>query len=278
MELWFSEKHTPHLALAYQVKETLYRAHTGYQELAVLDTCQFGRALILDGIVQTTIKDEFIYHEMLIHPAMTTHPSPRNVLVIGGGDGGSVREIVKYPCLEKVVLAELDPEVIRVSREFLPELSSALDHPKLEIVIGDGLEYLKKAAGVFDVIVVDSPDPIGAAASLFSTGFYALVHRALQSGGVFAAQTESPWSHGALISGIHQTIKGMFASTHLYLAYIPTYQHGMWSFTLGSKKHHPLEAGFREPPEGLRYYNREVHRAAFALPAFVEELLKGARA
>lgn len=272
MELWFSEKHTPHLALTYRVRETLYRARTDYQDLAVLDTYQFGKTLVLDGVVQTTVKDEFIYHEMLVHPAMTTHPAPEKILVIGGGDGGSVREILKYPTVGKVVLAELDPQVIEASRRFLPELSSGLDHPKLDIALGDGKEFLKGAVGEFDVILVDSPDPIGAAEGLFSADFYALVHTALKPEGVFAAQTESPFIHGRLISKIFKAVKGLFAETHLYLAHIPTYQHGMWSFTMGSKVHSPQEGRTGKAPGGLRYYNAEVHRGAFCLPTFVREL------
>ncbi len=275
MDLWFSEKHTPHLALTYQVRETLYKTRTDYQDLAVLDTYQFGRTLVLDDIVQTTVKDEFIYHEMLVHPAMTTHPSPQKALVIGGGDGGSVREILKHPALQKVVLAELDPQVIEASRRFLPELSSGLDHPKLDITIGDGKEFLKKTRGEFDVIFVDSPDPIGAAEGLFSPDFYALVHRALKPDGIFAAQTESPFIHGPFLRGVLQAVKGLFPQTHLYLAHIPTYQHGMWSFTLGSKVHDPREEGVTQPPPGLRYYNGEVRRGAFCLPAFVRELVEG---
>lgn len=273
MELWFTEKHTPSLALTYHVKETLYRTRTEYQDLAVLDTYQFGRALVLDGILQTTVRDEFIYHEMLNHPAMTTHPAPKQVLVIGGGDGGSVREIVKYPVLERVVLAEIDPQVIEASRRYLPELSSALDHPKLEIIIGDGIELLQKEQGVFDVIIVDSPDPIGPAAGLFSADFYALVHSALKPDGIFAAQTESPFIHGDMIRNIHETVKGLFDQSYLYLAHIPTYQHGMWSFTMGTKRYDPLGTDVADAPGGLRYYNRQIHKGAFILPQFVADLV-----
>jgi spermidine synthase len=273
MELWFTEKHTPYLALTYQVKETLYRTRTDYQDLAVLDTYQFGRALILDGILQTTVMDEFIYHEMLIHPAMTTHPAPKQVLVIGGGDGGSVREIVKYPALERVVLAEIDRQVIETSRRFLPQLSSALDHPKLEIIITDGIELLKEKPGAFDVIVVDSPDPIGPAKGLFSADFYALVHKALKPDGIFVAQTESPFIHGDMIRNIHKAVKILFNQAYLYLAHIPTYQHGMWSFTMGTKNYNPLRQDIGDAPDGLRYYNRQIHKGAFMLPQFVLDLV-----
>lgn len=273
MELWFTEKHTPSLALTYQVKETLYRTRTDYQDLAVLDTYQFGRALVLDGILQTTVMDEFIYHEMLIHPAMTTHPAPKQVLVIGGGDGGSVREIVKYPGLERVVLAEIDRQVIEASRRYMPELSSALDHPKLEINITDGMELLKKEQGVFDVIVVDSPDPIGPAAGLFSADCYALIHTALKPDGIFVAQTESPFIHGDMIRCIHKAVKALFTRSYLYLAHIPTYQHGMWSFTMGTKGYNPLRHDFSDAPAGLRYYNRQIHKGAFILPQFVLDLV-----
>ena len=273
MELWFTEKHTAHLALTYQVKETLFQTRTAYQDLAILDTYPFGRMLVLDGVVQTTVQDEFIYHEMIVHPAMTTHPAPRRVLVIGGGDGGTVREVVKYPQVEQVTLVELDKEVISASRTYLPEISSALDHSKLEIIIADGIEFMRGKESVYDIILIDSPDPIGPATNLFSEDFYANVHKALSPRGIVVAQTESPFIHGDLIRRIQGTFRSLYKGTHLYLAHIPTYQHGMWSFSMGTKHYDPLRADCGPAPAGTRYYTRKLHRGAFCLPHFVSQLL-----
>jgi len=273
LEIWFSEKHTDNLALHYRIKETLFRKKTPYQELAILDTCEFGRTLVLDGVVQTTVRDEFIYHEMLVHPAMALHPSPQRILVVGGGDGGTIREIVKYPGLEKVTLAELDEEVIAASRHFLPELSCAFDHPKVEISIGDGVEYIKDKENTFDIIFIDSPDPIGPASGLFSAAFYADIRKALKPEGIMVAQTESPFLHAELIRQVHAVLRKESFSPRLYLAYIPTYQHGMWSFTMALKEPGSLKPEPGWTPPGTRYYNKDIHRGALSLPSFVAEIV-----
>ncbi len=273
MEIWFSEKHTDNLALHYRIKETLFRTKTQFQDLSVLDTYEFGRILVLDGVVQTTVRDEFIYHEMLVHPAMALHPSPRRILVVGGGDGGTIREIVKYPELEKVTLAELDKEVIAASRRFLPELSCAFDHPKVEINIGDGIEFIKSQENTFDIIFIDSPDPIGPAGGLFSATFYADVRKALKPEGIMAAQTESPFLHAGLIRQVHTALRKESLNPRLYLAYIPTYQHGMWSFTMAAKNLGSLKTELGRTPANTRYYNKDIHRGAFCLPGFVAEIV-----
>lgn len=274
MELWYTEKQTPNLNLGCRVKETLHLAKTDYQEMAVLDTLQFGRMLVLDGMVQTTVADEFIYHEMISHIPVYTHPCPRRVLVIGGGDGGAVREIVKYPQVEKVVLVEIDGQVIAAAKRFLPEISAGLSDIRAEVKIADGIEYVRSLEDAFDVIIVDSTEPVGPAVGLFGSPFYEGVFRALKPNGIFVAQTESPFFNAPLIRTVFRRIKTIFPCTYLYLAPVPTYPGGLWSFTLGSKQYNPLQPQGQYIPGNTRYYTAQVHRSAFILPRFVQELLE----
>jgi len=274
--LWFTELQTPELAISCRVKETLHSETTPYQQLAVLDTEPFGRMLTLDGVIQTTIKDEFVYHEMITHVALNTHPNPRQVLVIGGGDGGSIREILKHRSVERAVLVDIDGAVVEASKKYLPEISVGLKDPRAEVRIEDGIKYIKEHQNEFDVIIVDSTDPVGPAVGLFAAEFYRNIHAALKEDGIFVAQTESPFYNQKLIYNIHQDLKAIFPVVRLYLANVPTYPGGLWSFTLGSKKYDPLDVrpdNFE--PVAARYYTPQVHQACLALPAFVQDILKG---
>lgn len=276
MELWFTERQTPHLGITCTVGKVLMEQQTDYQHLAVLETAQFGRMLVLDGMIQTTIADEFIYHEMITHVPLMTHPEPRSVLVVGGGDGGAVREAVKHPRVQEVTLVEIDPAVVEASRLFLPEISCALDSPKVKIVYGDGIKFIREAQKAYDVIIVDSPEPVGPAQGLFTRDFYQSVREALKEDGLFTAQTESPFINQGLIREVFASIRFFFPITKLFWANIPTYPGGSWSFTLGSNKFHPLrDLREREAPAETRYYSPEIHRSAFVLPPFVQRLLEG---
>ncbi|NMB16073.1 MAG: polyamine aminopropyltransferase [Firmicutes bacterium] len=274
MELWYTEKQTENMGLSLKVRNVLHRETTPYQELAVLDTLQYGRMLVLDGMVQTTEKDEYVYHEMITHVALYTHPNPRRAAVIGGGDGGAVREILKHPSIEKVVLAEIDAGVIEAARSYLPNISSALDDPRVEIMVGDGIAHIKAWRNAYDIVIIDSTEPVGAAVGLFSQDFYRSIDEALTEDGILVAQTESPYVNASLIEQSFRYIQGVFPISRLYLTCVPTYPTGLWSFSLGSKKHDPLQVDF-----GARqmvptvYYNSDVHRAAFALPNFVRRLI-----
>ncbi|MGQ9778653.1 MAG: polyamine aminopropyltransferase [Bacillota bacterium] len=274
MELWFTEKQTEALALSLLVTRTLHRERTPFQDLAVLETVQYGRMLVLDGVVMLTEADEFVYHEMIAHVPLLVHPDPRIVLVIGGGDGGTVREVLKHPSVERVVLAEIDERVIEASRRFFPALSVGFTDPRLQFAIGDGIEHVRNHPGTYDVILVDSTDPIGPGVGLFEADFYRMAAAALRPGGVLVAQTESPFVNRDLIRRIHKNMKEAFPFRRLYLAAIPTYPSGLWSFTLAAK----TEVAHLEPRvlPGLatKYYTPEVHRAVFALPPFVAELVR----
>ena len=273
MELWYTEKQTSDLGFSCKVKETLYWARTGYQEIAVIDTYQFGRMLVLDGMIQTTVADNFVYHEMIAHIPMRTHPHPHNVLVIGGGDGGVVREILKYPDVEKVTLVEIDDQVIQAAKRFLPEISSSLEDSRVDLQVADGIEYVRSLDSSCDIIIVDSTEPVGPAVGLFGSPFYEGVYRALKDDGILVAQTESPFFNADLIRTVYRRINAVFPHAYLYLAPVPTYPSGLWSFTLGSKYYNPLQPAGSCVPEGTKYYNAEIHVSSFSLPHFVRDLL-----
>ncbi|MGB9859916.1 MAG: polyamine aminopropyltransferase, partial [Moorellaceae bacterium] len=240
-----------------------------------VDTEAFGRMLLLDDVIQTTVKDEFVYHEMISHVPLNTHPHPQEVLVIGGGDGGAIREIIKHPQVRRAVLVEIDARVVANAREYLPEIACGLDDARVEIRFEDGIEHIRQLEGQYDVIIIDSTDPVGPAAGLFAREFYQNVYRALKPDGLFVAQTESPFFNPEFIRRVQQDIASIFPVTRLYLATVPTYPGGLWTFSLGSKKYDPLDVDPQQIPHlPTRYYSPEVHRAAFALPPFVLEILK----
>ena len=269
MELWFTEKQTPVFGITAKIRETLVTEKTEYQDLAMIDTEEFGRMLVLDGMVMTTIKDEFVYHEMMTHPALFTHPNPKHVLVVGGGDGGVIREVIKHPEVEKAVLVEIDGKVIEYSKKYLPEIAGELDNPRVEVQVNDGYMHIIESKNKYDVIMVDSTEPVGPAAPLFERGFYQGIYEALKDDGIFVAQTDNPWFKADLIQ------KEIFPIVRVYGANIPTYPSGLWTFTMGSKTYDPLEVDETKIPElDTKYYTSRIHKAAFALPKFVEDLVK----
>lgn len=273
MEMWFTEKQTESFGITAKVKETLVRERTPYQELAIFDTEQFGRMLTLDGMVMTTVRDEFVYHEMVAHPALFTHPHPRRVLVVGGGDGGVIRETLKHPEVEKAVLVDIDGKVIEYAKRYLPEIAGCLDDPRVDVIVGDGYMHIHEHKDTYDVVMVDSTEPVGPAVHLFERGFYAAIYEALREDGLFVAQTDNPWFKADLIRNVQRDVRDIFPITRLYWANIPTYPSGMWTFTMGSKKHDPLKAEWRSRTDlKTRYYTPELHRACFVLPRFVAEL------
>lgn len=275
MEVWFTELQTRNTAYKVRVIRTLHYEKSRFQEILVIDTYEYGRLLALDGAIQTTVADEFIYHEMIAHVPLFTHPDAKRVLVVGGGDGGTVREVLKHPSVERVVLCEIDERVIEVSKRYLPEISARLDDPKVTIVCEDGIEYVGGRENEFDVIIIDSSDPIGPAVGLFSSEFYASVHRALKPDGLFVAQTESPFFNRDFIRKVFSSVKDIFPIARLYVAPVPTYPGGFWSFTLGSKTYDPIAVEDESIGDFHgRYYTKDVHKAAFMLPQHVLELIK----
>ena len=275
MELWFTEKQTERFGITAKIKRTLHSEKTDFQQLDVVETEEFGNMLVLDGMVMTTEKDEFVYHEMVAHIPLFTHPDPKHVLVVGGGDGGVIREVLKHPSVEKATLVEIDGKVIEYSKKYLPSIAGALDDARVDVQVDDGFMHIANAKEAYDVIMVDSTEPVGPAVKLFEKGFYEGIAKALKEDGIFVAQTDNPWFHSQLITQVYNDVKEIFPITRLYTANIPTYPSGLWTFTIGSKKHDPLaveESRFHEIE--TKYYTKELHTAAFALPKFVGDLVK----
>jgi len=256
----------------YKVESVLYKAKSKFQEIMVIESAYFGKMLILDGIVQLTEKDEFFYHEMLTHVAMHAHPEPRRVAVIGGGDGGVVREVLKHRTVEKIYFVEIDEEVIKTSRRFFPSVSSGIDDPRVDLKVMDGSDFMKDHAEGIDVIIVDSTDIIGIARSLFTEDFFQSVHRALRAEGLFVTHSESIHFHLDMVVEVQQILKRAFPVVDLYTAPIATYPGNWWAFAIGSKSPDPRD--IRRPFEiDTRYYDEEIHRQAFVTPKLYGKLM-----
>jgi spermidine synthase len=273
--LWFTEKQTDNYGITMKINKTLHTEKTEFQDLEMVETAEWGNMLLLDGMVMTTEKDEFVYHEMVAHVPLFTHPNPEKVLVVGGGDGGVIREILKHPSVKKAVLVDIDGKVIEYSKKFLPTIAGELENERVEVQVDDGFMHIAQSENEYDVIMVDSTEPVGPAVNLFTKGFYAGISKALKEDGIFVAQTDNPWFKADLIQTVQKDVKEIFPITRLYIANVPTYPSGMWTFTLGSKKHDPLEVSEdRFHDIETKYYTKELHKAAFVLPKFVQDLTK----
>ena len=271
---WLTEEQTPSYRTQWRVRRVLHEEQTPFQHLQLVELEDFGRTLVLDGAVQTTVGDEYIYREMIAHVPLFTHPNPERVLVIGGGDGGTAREVSRHPAVKSVDMVEIDRAVVDACRRYLPETACGLDHPKVNLVIGDGLAWVAGRSGEYDVILVDSSDPVGPAEGLFNRTFYENVYRALKPEGIFVAQVLSPFFHQRLIRDVYQVVASIFPITMPYLTVVPTYPSGLHCFMLGSKRHTPLRQGMEAPSWPTRWYTPEVHRAAFQLPPVVAALVQ----
>ncbi|MCZ0068360.1 spermidine synthase [Bacillus sonorensis] len=273
--LWYTEKQTKNFGITMKINKTLHTEQTEFQKLEMAETEEFGNMLFLDGMVMTSEKDEFVYHEMVAHVPLFTHPNPEQVLVVGGGDGGVIREILKHPSVKKATLVDIDGKVIEYSKKFLPAIAGKLDDPRVEVKVGDGFMHIAESENEYDVIMVDSTEPVGPAVNLFTKGFYAGISKALKEDGIFVAQTDNPWFTPELITNVQRDVKEIFPITRLYLANIPTYPSGLWTFTIGSKTYDPLEVEeSRFFDVDTKYYTKDIHKAAFVLPKFVSDLIK----
>jgi spermidine synthase len=280
LDLWYQEKHNDEISLGLQVSKVLHSCQSKYQRLDVLETKGFGRILTLDGLMMVTERDEFVYHEMIAHVPLLVHPNPTKVLVIGGGDGGTIREVLRHDCVQEAVLCEIDEEVVNASRKFLPGVAVGLNHPRAKIHIGDGVEFIRNSEpNTYDVIVIDSTDPIGPGVGLFSGDFYNSVKKALKKGGIVMAQCESPWENGIDLGKVYGNLKAAFSHVYSMTGTIPTYPFGYWSWGFASDEIHPFHKIQTERAtaieRGTKYYNQEIHKGAFAIPNFLKQRLKG---
>jgi len=278
MGLWYDETFDDHTRLGLRVKETLFSGRSQYQKIEVIDTVGFGRALVIDDVFMTSEHDEFLYHEMLVHPALATARSIERVLVIGGGDGGTVREVLRHPEVQDCVMVEIDRMVVDVSKKYLPGIGTAWDDARLEVRFIDGVDYVKASSDEpYDVILLDGTDPVGPGMLLFDESFFRGCKRMLVPGGIMALQSESPLLMMDVFVGIQHTLRTLFAEVHPYLGPVPLYGTGTWSWTWCSDTGEPL----RPIPErqeaiveGSKAYNEALHQAAFALPNYVKRALR----
>jgi len=280
MELWYTEEHTENVRFSIKVNKVLYSGQSEFQRIDVLESDEFGKFLTLDGLMMLTEKDEFIYHDMIVHVPMATNPNIRKVLVIGGGDGGTVRELVRYITIEKIDMVEIDKMVVDVCRKYIPQTACRLDDPRVSLHYEDGLKYVRSKYNEYDLIIVDSTDPFGPGEGLFTKEFYGNCYNALKEDGILVNQHESPY-YSYYINSMkraHHRIKEFFPIAKVYQAHIPTYPSGYWLFGFASKRYDPIKDLDDKIWNGLgmktSYYNTELHKGAFAIPNYVKELLE----
>ena len=282
MELWYTEQHTNNVRFSIKVDKALYSGQSEFQRIDVFNSQEFGNFFTLDGLMMVTEKDEFIYHDMIVHVPMATNPRIKNVLVIGAGDGGTVRELTRYSAIEHIDMVEIDKMVVDVCRKYLPQTACKLDDPRVQLYFEDGLKFVRSKENAYDLIVVDSTDPFGPGEGLFTREFYGNCYKALKEDGILVNQHESPYyeEYAKSMQRAHKRIRELFPVCRVYQAHIPTYPSGHWLFGFASKTYDPLsdidEQAWNSLGLNTKYYNTEIHKGCFALPNYVKELLGSA--
>lgn len=280
MELWYTEQHTENVRFSIKVERELYSEQTEFQRIDILESKEFGRFFTLDGLMMVTEKDEFIYHDMIVHVPMATNPNIKNVLVIGAGDGGTIRELAKYEHIENIDMVEIDKRVVEVCKEYLPQTACRFDDKRVNLFFEDGLKFVRNKENEYDLIIVDSTDPFGPGEGLFTKEFYGNCYKALKEDGILVNQHESPYydSYAKSMQDAHEKIYGLFKIHRVYQAHIPTYPSGYWLFGFASKKYDPINDLNADAWNKLgiktKYYNTDLHVGCFALPNYVKELLQ----
>ena len=271
-ELWLSEYSSDDLKLSMRVKKMLHEEKTEYQELLIADTYQYGRVLMLDGAYQLTERDEFTYSEMMAHVPLCAHNNPSNVLIIGGGDGAIMREVLKHDCVKKCTLIDIDERVIECSKKYLPFAGCSFADERADVRCMDAMKFIRETEERYDVVIIDSTDPVDFAAGLFQSGFYDDVKRVMTPEAMLSELTESPFVDAALMAQAIREMRKVFPVVRMYWGAVPTYPGGMWTYGLASMKDDPAEPVRDVAP--TRYYTNAIHRASFVLPPFLEEMLQ----
>ncbi|MDD7793118.1 polyamine aminopropyltransferase [Clostridium sp. 'White wine YQ'] len=280
MELWFTENQTENVKFSMKVKGHVFSGKSDFQKIDIIDTYEFGRVLVIDGWTMVTEKDEFIYHEMITHVALGVNPNIKRALVIGGGDGGTVRELTGFLTIEEIHMVEIDPVVVQASKDYLSYTSCKLNDPRVTVYYEDGIKYIKDKENYYDLIIVDSTDPIGPGEGLFSEAFYNDCYKALTEEGIMVNQCESPYypNNAREMKRAYNKIGKIFPICKAYQYNMPTYASGHWLFGFASKKYDPINDfkgfKFKEKLENTKYYNEEIHKGAFALPNYVLKQLE----
>ncbi|MBO6304110.1 MAG: polyamine aminopropyltransferase [Selenomonadaceae bacterium] len=280
MELWFTEEHTKNARFSIKVKRALFNKTSDFQRIDIFESEEYGRFLTLDGYMMLTEKDEFIYHEMIVHVPMCAKKDAKNILVIGGGDGGTARELLRYDTIENIDLVEIDEDVVLSCKEYLPFVAKSLDDERVHIFYEDGLKFVRRYENAYDMIIVDSTDPFGPGEGLFTKEFYGNCYKALKKDGVLVNQHESPFyeNDAAACQRAHKRIADSFPISRVYSAHIPSYPSGHWLFGFASKNIHPVKDADFDYWNTLgiktKYYNTNLHKGAFYLPSYVWDLLE----
>lgn len=281
LDLIYSENWTKYTKFSTKVTRHIYSEKTPFQQIDFFDSVEFGRFFTLDGLIMVTEKDEFIYHDMITHVALATNPKIKKVLVIGGGDGGTVRELTRYKHIEAITMVEIDERVVKLSQEYFPITTTGLNDPRVKLIFGDGLNFVEKADKErYDLILVDSTDPISVGEGLFTTEFYKNCFRVLSKDGILINQHESPYfdNYAKEMKKAHSKIKNIFPISKVYQFHQPTYASGHWLFGFASKTFDPLKDHKPEIWESFKiktkYYNSDLHKGCFALPTYVQDMLK----
>lgn len=280
MELWFTEDHSKDAKFSIRVEKQLYSGKSDFQRIAVFESKEFGKFFTLDSYIMITEKDEFIYHDMIVHVPMATNPAIKKVLVIGAGDGGTVRELVRYDSIEKIDMVEIDKLVVDVCKEYFPRSTSGLADERVNLYFEDGLKFVQEKVDAYDLIIVDSTDPIGPGEGLFTREFYKNCYRALKKDGILVNQHESPFyeNYAKSMQRAHKRIREFFPVAKVYQVHIPTYASGHWLFGFASKTYDPVADLNSDAWNALNletgYYNTEIHKGSFAIPNYVKKLLE----
>jgi len=276
-DLWVEEQCGDYAA-RFKVTKVLFSGQSPFQAVDVVETAGHGKMLLNDGLVMLTERDEFVYHDMITHVPLFVHPNPRSVLIIGGGDGGTAREVLRHSGVERVVMVEIDKMVVDACIEHIPQTASELDNERLELIIDDGVAFVANTDEKFDVVLVDSTDPIGPAQPLFGPEFYQNIHRVLKDDGIVVSQGESPWYHAEMQAKLVEIVAGIFDKTFIYNFSNMGYPGGLWSFTFATKGLHPIQDfdAERVQSSGLNfeYYNTDLHKGCFAIPSFQRKPLE----
>lgn len=267
---WFFEDDSP-LSIAFKIKSLLHTSKSKYQKIDILDSYAMGKIMLLDNKVMLTEKDEFYYHETIAHASLSIHPNPKKVMVIGGGDGGTVREVLKYKAVGEVEMVEIDEEVINISKKYFPEVSSELDNPRLKVKINDAIEYVKNVEGnSYDTILCDSTDPEGFARGLISKEFYKNASKALKEDGIYICQSGCPILQEKEFKTSLENMRSAFKYTDSVISIAPTYPGSIWSFLIASNK--PIDRKIKNFPLGkTKYWNEELHGKLFCKPNWIKE-------
>lgn len=270
-ELWLSEYSTDNLKLSLRVKNPVHSEKTEYQDLVIADTYEYGRTLMLDGAIQLTEKDEFTYSEMMAHVPLCSHKNPEKVLIIGGGDGAIMREVLKHECVKKCTLIDIDKRVIACSKEFMPFAGCSFSDSRTDVKCMDAMKFIRETDERYDVVIVDSTDPVDFAAGLFQSGFYEDVKRVMNDTAMLSELTESPFTDKDLMRQAINEMRKVFPIVKMYWGVVPTYPSGMWTYGISSMREDPSEPVRTVKP--TKYYTNEIHRSSFVLPPFLKEMI-----